>query len=160
MTDIPTLANIESDVMLGGSVELHTSSATAATGGSSVNDRFTALRSYSYEVDPPDVRIDHGWAPSYFYNIPNMLVRFSLSATHDVFAYIRTRSLVTRGVIKRYKYALKWTSVDNETKYVSFQGYMGYKRSDKQDGQQHYPVEINGTIRVADTSEPAVTDSL
>lgn len=153
MADIPTLADLEGDLVLAQRVELLVSSASP---GTTADDKFTAMRHLELEIVHPETRFNHGTMRSYGHGTPDIGVRFTLSVTHDIINYLRTRGLrsALSGTLPVFKYAMKLTSNDNTTKTITVNGKLTEKKYIKNDAEQGSPVDAECLIRVVDESEP------
>ena len=155
MTDIPTAANLEDYLILAQRVELLVSSASS---GSTTDDKFTAMRDMELEIIHPETRINHGLKKTYGHGSPDIGIRFTLSVTQDVLAYLRTRGLRSSGgVIPPYKWSMKVTSNNNTSKTITVNGKLTEKRYIKDDVDQGEPVDVECFIRVTDDAEPTAT---
>lgn len=155
MTDTPTLANLEDYLILSQRVELLVASTTSQA---TANDKLTAMKSIQLESSHPEIRTNHGMKRIYSHGAPDIGIRFSLSVTQDIIAYLRTRgSQNTNGVIPSYKWAMKITSNDNTSKTITVNGKLTQKRYIKGDTSQGEPVDVECFIRVTDDAEPAAT---
>ena len=154
MADVPTVSNLEDNLVLAQRVELLVASSAS---GTSTNDKLTTMRKLELEFTPPETRINHGLKRTYGHGVPDIGLRFTLSVTQDVLAFLRTRGLRNNGVIPEYLWAMKVTSNNNTSKTITVKGKLTEKRYIKDDVEQGEPVNVECLIRVTDDAEPAAT---
>ena len=155
MTDIPLPANLEDYLVLAQRVELLVSQTST---GDTV-DKLTTMRNLDLDIGHPESRTNHGLKRVYSHGAPDISLRFTLSVTRDILAYLRTRGLRngTTGIIPVYKWAMKVTANDGTSQTIKINGKLTQKRYIKNDSGQGDPVSVDCTIRVTDDAEPTAS---
>ena len=153
MTDIPTASALEEAAINNSRFELIAGSTTAG------NDKLIAVRDVDVVVDPPEQRTDHGEVPIYTHAAPDITLDFTVTLTHDLFAYMRTRgSINTNGTIPKYKWGFKVTPQGGSAnaRTIVFNGKLTRRHVMRRD-EAGVPSQARYRVRVTDAAEPAAT---
>lgn len=154
MTDQPLIAELEDQLILAQRVELFVS----GTSTGDADDRLVAMRNVELDIGHPETRVNHGMKRTYSHGSPDIGIRFTLSVTEEILAYLRTRGMRnTHGVLPVYKWAIKFTSNEGESKTIQVNGKLTQKNYSKGDTAQGEPVGMNCFVRVTDDAEPSAS---
>ncbi len=127
--------------------------ASPGNNSSTTGDVLVKMREVEIEKDHPETRIDHGKTRNYTHASPDISIRFILSASKSVFAYIKTRNTVNaQNVLPIYPWNIKCTADDGTVKNLKIAGKLPYKRVIKNDADPQAPVDIECRIRITDVA--------
>ena len=112
-------------------------------------DKYVLMRGCRVEKSHPERRIDHGTVATHTHAYPNMAIRFTLSASSDVFEDLN--DLCERDdndVLPVSTWNFRATDVSGTTKTLSMSGKLVEFNADKPTDAAEDPVNMDGMIRV------------
>ena len=154
MVNVPTIAALETAIVLSESYELMVSSASP---GVTANDKLLSMTKLRLSKKHPEVRTNYGKIKTYNYGSPDIGLHFSAKITEELVNYLRDRDTRTAaGILPIYTWAIKLTSAGGVSRTITMKGSLFQKEYIKSDDEQAVPSMAECVVRIRD-DEPVAT---